>query len=82
MRGSFFRAAFFAPARLGLALAIVRFVPLPRADLDAVRALPRAAELFLRTFARFFRLAMDDLLPTCCALRYFESVCAGIGAKQ
>ena len=44
-----FRAAFFAGARLGLAVATVRFVAFPA--LAALRALPRLAEL--RSFARF-----------------------------
>jgi hypothetical protein len=61
-----FRAAFFTGAGLGLALAIVRFVAF--AALDALRALPRLAELPLRSFARFctfdgfLRLAMIDPL--------------------
>jgi hypothetical protein len=58
IRCSFFRAAFFAPARLGLALAIVCFVP-PARCLDALRVLLRAAELPLRTFARFFGCTVD-----------------------
>jgi hypothetical protein len=58
-----FRAAFFTGARLGLALATVRFV----AALDTLRAFPRLAELPLRCFARctfdaFLRLAMIDPL--------------------
>jgi hypothetical protein len=59
-----FRATFFAAARLGFALATVRFVAF--AALDALRALPRLAEL--RSFARlctfdpFLRLAMIDPL--------------------
>lgn len=61
---TFFRASFFAPVRLGLALAkrflgiglaAVRFAAFPRADLEALRALPRAADFPLRTVARFFR---------------------------
>ena len=56
-----FRAVFFARARLGLALATVRFAAFARADL---RALPRLAEFPLNsfprfcTFARFLRFAM------------------------
>jgi hypothetical protein len=56
-----FRAAFFTDARLGLALATVRFVAFA---LDTLRALPRVAEFPLGsfprfcTFARFLRLAM------------------------
>ena len=59
-----FRAAFFAGARLGLAVATVRFVAFPA--LAALRALPRLAELrsFARfcTFDAFLRLAMIDPL--------------------
>jgi len=57
-----FGAAFFTAAGLGLALATVRFVAF--AALDTLRALPRLAELPLRSFARFctfdafLRLAM------------------------
>jgi hypothetical protein len=57
--GFTFRAAFFAGAGLGLALATVRFIALA-----PLRALPRLAELPLRSFARFctfdafLRLAM------------------------
>jgi hypothetical protein len=55
-----FRATFFAGARLGLALATVRFGAF--AALAALRALPRLAELrsFARfcTFDAFLRLAM------------------------
>jgi hypothetical protein len=57
-------AGFFTVARLGLALATVRFVAFTFADLDALRALPRLAEFPLRSFARFctfdffLRLAM------------------------
>jgi hypothetical protein len=59
-----FRAIFFTGARLGLALAIVRFVVF--AALDTLRALGRLAEFPLRSFARFcifdafLRLAMID----------------------
>jgi hypothetical protein len=62
IRRTSFRAAFFTGARLGLALAIVRFVAF--AALDALRALPRLAEFPLRSFAclctfdAFLRLAM------------------------
>jgi hypothetical protein len=58
-----FRAAFFTGARLGLALATIRFT-FPRADLTALRALLRLAELRPRSLARIFgfdpflRLAM------------------------
>ena len=61
---TFFRATFFAPARLGLsfakrffgiALATVRFADLPREDFDALRTLPRAVDLPFLTVARFFR---------------------------
>jgi len=54
--------------RLGLALATVRFVAFPRADLDSLLALPRVAEFPLGsfprfcTFDRFLRLAMIDPL--------------------
>jgi hypothetical protein len=54
-----FRGAFFTGARLGLALATVRF-----AALATLRTLPRLAEFPLRSFARFctfdrfLRLAM------------------------
>ena len=55
-------AGFFTVARLGLALATVRFVAFALADLDALRALPRLADLrsFARfcTFDRFLGLAM------------------------
>src|SRR5271166_4113687 len=69
-----FRAAFFTGAGLGLALATVRFVGFPRADLATLRALPRLAEFPLRSFARFctfdafLRLAMID--PPGAAQRY------------
>jgi hypothetical protein len=57
-----FRAAFFAGAGLGLALATVRFVAF--AALDTLRPLPCLAELrsFARfcTFDAFLRLAMID----------------------
>src|SRR5436190_10502709 len=56
------RAAFFTGARLGLALAAVRFDAFPRAALDTPRALPGLAALrsFPRfwTFDPFLRLAM------------------------
>jgi hypothetical protein len=60
--GFTFRAAFFTGAGLGLAVAAVRFVAF--AALDTLRALPRAADFALRSFARFctfdafLRLAM------------------------
>jgi hypothetical protein len=63
-----FRAAFFTVARLGLALATVRFVAFPLADLDTLRALPRVADFLLGsfprfcTFDRFLRLATVDPL--------------------
>jgi hypothetical protein len=56
-----FRAAFFAGAGFGFALATVRF-----AALATLRGLPRLAEFSLRSFARFcgfdcfLRLAMID----------------------
>ncbi len=59
-----FRAAFFTGVRLGLALATV----FACAALDALRGLPRLAELPLRSLARFctfdplLRLAMIDPL--------------------
>lgn len=59
-----FRAAFFAGAGLGLALAVLLFIGF--AALDTLRGLPRLAEFALRTFARFctfdafLRLAMID----------------------
>jgi hypothetical protein len=53
----------FLTARWSLAVVAVRFVPPLRADFNTLRALPREAELLLRNFARFFRLAMIDLLP-------------------
>jgi len=61
--GFTFRATFFTDAGLGLALATVRFVAFPRADLATFRALARAAVplgSFPRfcTFDRFLRLAM------------------------
>jgi hypothetical protein len=59
-----FRATFFAPACLDLALAAkdflgfdlatVRFAAFPRADLEVLRALPRAADFPVRAVARFF----------------------------
>jgi hypothetical protein len=57
------RATFFTGARLGLALATVRFVAFPRADLATFRALAHAAVplgSFPRfcTFDAFLRLAM------------------------
>jgi hypothetical protein len=61
-----FRAAFFTGVRLGLALATVRFVAFPRADLDTLLALPRVAEFPLGSFPRFctfdpfLRLAMIE----------------------
>ena len=61
-----FRAAFFTGVSLGLALATVRFVAFPRADLDTLLALPRVAEFPLGSFPRFctfdpfLRLAMID----------------------
>jgi hypothetical protein len=61
IRRASFRGGFFTVARLGLALATVRFVA---ADFDTLRALPRVAEFRLRCFARFctsdrfLRLAM------------------------
>jgi hypothetical protein len=64
----FFRGAAFT-ARC-LALTTLRFVPRLCADFDALRVLPRAAEVlrnfarfFGRALARFFRLAMIELLP-------------------
>ena len=58
-RHTSFRAAFFAGARLGLGLAIVRFVAFSCADLDTLRALGRAVPPFLFcTFDRVLRLAM------------------------
>jgi hypothetical protein len=61
--GFTFRATFFTDAGLGLALATVRFVAFPRADLATFRALARAAVplgSFPRfcTFDRFLRLVM------------------------
>src|SRR4029077_7071969 len=55
-------AAFFTCARLGLALATVRFVTFPRAVLDSLRVLGRAVVPFLFwTFDDcFLRLAMID----------------------
>ena len=43
---------FFTVARLGLALATIRFVAFALRDFDALRALPRLAELPLRSFTR------------------------------
>jgi hypothetical protein len=65
---TFRAAAFFNAARLGLALAAVRFVALA-----TLRALPRLAEFPLGsfprfcTFDRFLRLAMIDPLGWCFA---------------
>jgi hypothetical protein len=55
-------AAFFTCARLGLALATVRFVTFPRAALDSLRVFGRAVVPFLFwTFDDcFLRLAMID----------------------
>ena len=59
---TFFRASFFAPTRLsfsfakrffGVALAAVRFGDFPRADLEALRTLPRAVGVTILTVARF-----------------------------
>jgi len=64
---TFFRKAFFALARLGLAfvkrffsigLAADRFAVFPRADLEVLRDLPRTADLPLRIAVRFFCRAM------------------------
>jgi hypothetical protein len=71
----FFREAPFT-ARLGLALVTLRFVPPLRPDFEALRALARAAEVLLRSFARllgcafarFFRLAMISSQPLCTAV--------------
>jgi hypothetical protein len=66
IRRTTFGAAFFTVARLGLALATVRFVGFPRADLATLRAFPRLAEFPLGSFPRFctfdpfLRLAMID----------------------
>ena len=66
-RSHFFRAGFFAPARLGLSfvkrffgvvLAALRFADFPRLDLEALRTLPRAVGVPFLTVARFFRWAM------------------------
>jgi hypothetical protein len=60
----FFRAAFFAPTSLGLALAerflgvgfaTIRFAGFARADFEALRVLPRPVDFSFRTVARFFR---------------------------
>jgi hypothetical protein len=60
---AFLRVTFFAPSRLSLALAkdflgfdlpIVRFAAFLRAELEVLRALPRAADFPLRAVARFF----------------------------
>ena len=74
-RRRFFPRASFS-ARLDLALPTARFGPLLRADFDAFRALPCAAEVLLRNFprlfdcafARFFRLAMISSQPLCTAV--------------
>jgi hypothetical protein len=67
----FFRATFFAPTSLGLALverflgvgfATVRLAAFARADFEALRVLPRAVDFPFRTVARFFRVAM---IATC-----------------
>jgi len=77
VRCCFFRGAAFT-ARLGLALATLGFVPPLGADFDALRTLPRGAEVFRSSarffgcaLARFFRLAMIDLLP---AAAYCDSL--------
>jgi hypothetical protein len=62
-----FRAAFFTGARLGLALATVRFVAFPFAAFVTLRALARVADDFPRfarfcTPDRFLGLAMIDPL--------------------
>ena len=62
IRCIFFRAASFFAACLAFALVLVRFAAFRRADLDALRALPRPAARFLCTFDGFFRLAMLDPL--------------------
>jgi hypothetical protein len=60
----FFRATFFAPTSLGLALAerflgvgfaTVRYAAFARADFEALRVLLRAVDFPFRTVARFFR---------------------------
>jgi hypothetical protein len=71
--GCFIRRAsfrnFFTVARLGLALATVRFVA---ADFDTLRALPRVAEFLFGSFLRFcaldcfLRLAMISPRAGCC----------------
>jgi hypothetical protein len=55
--------AFFAPRLslalakcfLGIALAMVRFAGLPRADLEGLRAIRRVVDFPFRTVGRFFR---------------------------
>lgn len=78
IRCRFFRATPFT-ARLGLALATLRFVPRLCADFDALRVLRNFARFFACTLARFFRLAMIDL-PPAAAYRGNLSVCAGGGS--
>ena len=67
-RSHFFRAGFFAPARLGLSfvkrffgvvLAALRFADFLRLDLEALRTLPRAVGVPFLTVARFFPLGHD-----------------------
>ena len=86
-RCRFFCGAFLT-ALFGLALATLRFVPPLGADFDALRAPARAAEVLPRIFprffdcalARFFRLAMIDLLPAAVYCSRLKSVCAASGS--
>ncbi len=62
---AFFRAAFFIPARLtlaltffGIRLATIRFADFPRRGVEAVRVVLRVADLRFRNVADFLRLAM------------------------
>jgi hypothetical protein len=81
-----FRAAFFTGARLGLALATIRFA-FPRADLTALRALLRLAEFCPRRLARIFnfdRLAMIvPVLVGACPIHSVGSKANGqLGKRQ
>jgi len=78
-----FRAAFLIGARLGLALATVRFLV---AGFATLRALPRLAEFPLLSFARFctfalfLRLAM--IAPSPVGVRYKASPRAWLIKRQ
>jgi hypothetical protein len=69
--GTSFRAGFFTGARLGFALATVRFLV---AAFATLRDLPRLAELALRSFARF--CAFDPFLRLAMITTPWSGLCA------